>query len=52
MFDGNNPPYEETMDATPSSPYGISKRCGELLLNFYHKQHHINHTILRYANVY
>lgn len=52
MFDNGIPPYDESCETNPSSPYGISKRCGELLLHFYQKQHQIDHTILRYSNVY
>lgn len=52
MFGDNSPPYAETHEAHPETPYGISKRTGELLLEFYEKQHGIHSTILRYANVY
>lgn len=50
---GNQPtPFSEEMNALPLSPYGISKRSGELYLNFYHEQYGIPYISLRYANVY
>lgn len=50
---GNQPtPFTEEMQALPLSPYGVSKRSGELYLNFYHEQYQIPHIVLRYANVY
>jgi len=52
MFGGDNPPYAEDHEAHPETPYGISKRSVELLLEFYQKQHSIAPTMLRYANVY
>jgi UDP-glucose 4-epimerase len=52
MFGGDSPPYNETHEAHPESPYGISKRAVELFLEFYEKQYGIRSTVLRYANVY
>lgn len=52
MFGGDNPPYSEAMEAHPETPYGISKRSIELLLEFYQRQYGIESTMLRYANVY
>lgn len=50
---GNKPiPFIEEMKEQPLSPYGISKRSGELYLNFYHEQYRIPYTVLRYSNVY
>lgn len=40
------------MEAHPETPYGISKRSIELLLEFYQRQYGIASTMLRYANVY
>lgn len=52
MFGGDKPPYSESMEAHPETPYGISKRSIELLLEFYQRQYGIESTMLRYANVY
>lgn len=50
---GNKPtPFNETMREEPLSPYGVSKRSGELYLNYYHEQYGIPYVVLRYANVY
>jgi UDP-glucose 4-epimerase len=50
---GNKPtPFTEDLLAEPVSPYGVSKRSGELYLNYYHEQYGIPYTALRYANVY
>jgi UDP-glucose 4-epimerase len=50
---GNQPtPFVETMRETPLSPYGISKRSGELYLNYYHELYGIPYCVLRYSNVY
>jgi UDP-glucose 4-epimerase len=50
---GNQPvPFVETMPALPLSPYGISKRSGELYLNYYYTLYHIPYIVLRYSNVY
>lgn len=50
---GNKPtPFTEEMREEPLSPYGVSKRAGELYLNYYHQQYGIPQVVLRYANVY
>jgi UDP-glucose 4-epimerase len=50
---GNKPtPFDETMKEQPLSPYGISKRAGELYLNYYHELYNIPFVSLRYSNVY
>lgn len=50
---GNKPtPFNETMREEPLSPYGVSKRSGELYLNYYREQYGIPYVVLRYANVY
>jgi len=36
----------------PQSPYGISKLTAEKYIKFYHEQHKLEYTILRYSNVY
>jgi len=45
-------PAPETAPANPVSPYGISKWAGEQYLKFFHREHGLNCTALRYANVY
>ena len=52
MFSGNTPPYNENHEAHPETPYSISKRTVELLLEFYERHYGIRSTALRYANVY
>lgn len=42
----------ETAPAAPQSPYAISKLYVEQLLGVYRRQHGVEETILRYANVY
>ncbi|PIR60151.1 MAG: UDP-glucose 4-epimerase [Candidatus Pacebacteria bacterium CG10_big_fil_rev_8_21_14_0_10_44_54] len=50
---GNKPtPFTEEMREDPLSPYGVSKRSGELYLNYYYEQYAIPYVVLRYANVY
>jgi UDP-glucose 4-epimerase len=50
---GNKPtPFTEDLKEEPVSPYGVSKRSGELYLNYYYEQYHVPYTVLRYANVY
>ncbi len=50
---GNKPtPFDETMKEEPLSPYGVSKRSGELYLNYYYELYKIPYIVLRYANVY
>lgn len=52
MYGDQPTPFTESMDAQPLSPYGISKRSGELYLHFYFSQYQIPYIALRYANVY
>ncbi len=52
MYGDKETPFTETMKEAPLSPYGVSKRAGELYLNYYHKQFDIKYIALRYANVY
>lgn len=50
---GHKPvPFNEDMIPQPLSPYGISKRSGEMYLYFYMEQYGIPFVALRYANVY
>jgi UDP-glucose 4-epimerase len=52
MYGDKPVPFDETMREEPLSPYGVSKRSGELYLNYYHEQYGIPYIALRYANVY
>lgn len=52
MYGNKQTPFTEEMREEPLSPYGVSKRSGELYLNYYHEQYGIPYTVLRYANVY
>lgn len=52
MYGNKETPFNEEMKAEPLSPYGISKRSGELYLNFYHELYGIPYVSLRYSNVY
>ncbi|MEA1883445.1 MAG: GDP-mannose 4,6-dehydratase [Thermotogota bacterium] len=45
-------PTKESSPEKPAAPYGISKLADERYLDFYHREHGLNYTILRYANVY
>lgn len=45
-------PYAETVPPSPISPYGISKRSGEMYLHFAHRVHGLSYVALRYSNVY
>jgi UDP-glucose 4-epimerase len=45
-------PAPETHPTNPVSPYGVSKRSGELYAFFYQAEYHIPYVALRYANVY
>ncbi|MEM4359092.1 MAG: SDR family oxidoreductase [Candidatus Bilamarchaeaceae archaeon] len=51
---GNEPgfPKREDMVVRPTSPYGNSKRIGELLAEEYHRKYKLNAICLRYFNVY
>lgn len=52
MYGNQATPFREDMPAGPLSPYGVSKRAGELYLNYYHQIFGIEYVVLRYANVY
>ena len=45
-------PADEKHPTSPVSPYGITKLTIEKYLFFYKNEYGLNHTILRYANVY
>lgn len=45
-------PADEKHPTNPVSPYGITKLSIEKYLFFYKNEYGLNHTILRYANVY
>jgi UDP-glucose 4-epimerase len=45
-------PAAEDHATRPSSPYGVSKRTGELYLSYYHQAFGLPYIALRYANVY
>jgi UDP-glucose 4-epimerase len=45
-------PADEAHPTSPISPYGITKLTIEKYLYFYHLEHKLNYTILRYANIY
>ncbi|MBW6513429.1 MAG: NAD-dependent epimerase/dehydratase family protein [Candidatus Syntrophosphaera sp.] len=45
-------PTAENYSPQPLSVYGINKYAGELYLRFYRHQYGLNHTILRYSNVF
>jgi len=45
-------PADEAHPTSPISPYGITKLTIEKYLYFYHLEHKLYYTILRYANVY
>lgn len=45
-------PESEEDFVQPLSPYGISKLTGEKYTIFYHLQHGLNTTVLRYFNIY
>lgn len=52
MYGNKETPFTEDMKEEPLSPYGVSKRSGELYLNYYHEQYGIPYIVLRYSNVY
>jgi len=52
MYGNQDTPFKDSMKEEPLSPYGVSKRAGELYLNYYHQEFKIPYTALRYANVY
>lgn len=45
-------PANEQHPTRPASPYGVSKRAGELYLACFGQMYGISHLALRYANVY
>ena len=45
-------PASEEDPPAPLSPYGVTKRCGELYLEYYSATHGLKFTALRYGNVY
>jgi UDP-glucose 4-epimerase len=45
-------PAGEDHVTEPLSPYGVSKRTGELYLGYYHMSFGLSYVALRYANVY
>ena len=45
-------PAAEAHPTEPLSPYGVSKRTGELYLDYYHMAFGLPYVALRYANVY
>jgi UDP-glucose 4-epimerase len=45
-------PAPEAHLTRPASPYGVSKRTGELYLSYYHQAFGLPYIALRYANVY
>ncbi len=45
-------PAGEDHPLRPLSPYGVSKLAGERYLDYYHMEHGLDVTCLRYANVY
>ena len=45
-------PAPENHATEPASPYGVSKRAGELYLSYYHQAFGLPYIALRYANVY
>ena len=45
-------PAPESHATEPASPYGVSKRAGELYLSYYYQAFGLPYIALRYANVY
>jgi len=45
-------PAAESHPTRPLSPYGVSKLAGERYLEYFHHEHGLDATCLRYANVY
>ncbi len=52
MYGNKQTPFNEDMKEEPLSPYGVSKRSGELYLHYYYELYKIPYCVLRYANVY
>lgn len=45
-------PADEAHPIRSDSPYGISKRCGEIYLDYFSRKRGLRSVFLRYANVY
>lgn len=45
-------PADESHPCRSDSPYGISKRCGEIYLDYFTRKRGLRTVFLRYANVY
>lgn len=45
-------PADEAHPVKPLAPYGLSKYCGELYLDYFMRMHGLGSVILRYGNVY
>jgi UDP-glucose 4-epimerase len=45
-------PADETHPLKPESPYGVSKQCGELYLDYFGRQSSMRAVSLRFGNVY
>jgi UDP-glucose 4-epimerase len=45
-------PTPESAPKDPRSPYGVTKICGELYLNYYREVHGLSYVALRYSNVF
>ncbi len=45
-------PVDESFTPRPMSPYAVSKRAGELYLDYYAAHYGMDNVVLRYANVY
>ena len=52
LFGGVEPPVDETMPATPFSPYGASKAAAEALCRAFYGSYGLEAAILRFTNVY
>ena len=50
--DADDLPVSEDRAPAPVSPYGLSKYCAELYLELLRRDHGLNYTILRPANIY
>ncbi|MFH0891123.1 MAG: NAD-dependent epimerase/dehydratase family protein [Candidatus Liptonbacteria bacterium] len=45
-------PADERIAANPLSPYGLSKKLGEDLIEYYAREHKFDYVMFRYSNVY
>ncbi len=52
MYGNVEEPANEQKMPDPKSPYGISKYSDEMYLRFFGDEYNVEHTILRYSNVY